>query len=257
MMPSPVCFISRPLVAPSAVRTIRSCTCSMASAISSPRRCVMLVEPTMSVNRTVRVPGSRPAFPGRRAAPALSLSAAPMNASARSGVTFRIRAAASPWASRCTASAAFALGAVQRQKILPCFSFTQYLTYSTPCFPWTLRSSRCAFATSSEVTPGTSWMSIYMGMAAPPDPEWHRLHQTSAAAPSRRILNSPPADRDVRRVHQRLVDDAVALGEAQQRRQLLIRRVGIQRELQANVPEADRGVLRDAERAAEVEVTLR
>src|SRR5882757_9346945 len=53
-----------------------------------------------------------------------------------------------------------------------------------------------------------------------------------------------------------LVDDAIALRELEQLIELLLRRVGLDVEAQADLREADRRVLGDAERAAEVEVAL-
>ena len=81
----------------------------------------------MSVNSTVRVPVSCSPLPGRSAAPDPSISAAPMKASAISGVTSMIRAAPNWCAAMWTACAASAVGAVHRQKTLPFFSFSQYL----------------------------------------------------------------------------------------------------------------------------------
>ena len=71
MMPSPVCLTSRPRLSPSASRTIWSWTPSIAIAASSPWREHISVEPTMSVNMTVRTPVSRWSrlAPGTSAAP--------------------------------------------------------------------------------------------------------------------------------------------------------------------------------------------
>src|SRR5690242_5869402 len=65
-------------------------------------------------------------------------------------------------------------------------------------------------------------------------------------------------ERDVqlRAVVERLVDDAVALGQLEQRGELLVVGVRVQLEAQADVPEADGRLLVDAERAFEVEVAL-
>ena len=57
-MPSPVCLISRPPYASSPRRTSASCTRTSSSAALSPRRAVISVEPTMSVNMTARSPES-------------------------------------------------------------------------------------------------------------------------------------------------------------------------------------------------------
>src|SRR5580698_7124105 len=58
MMPSPVCLISRPPYASSPRRTSASCARTSSSAALSPRRPVISVEPTMSVNMTARNPES-------------------------------------------------------------------------------------------------------------------------------------------------------------------------------------------------------
>src|SRR6266704_742675 len=57
MIPSPVCFTSRPPNADNASRTIVSCTPRIASAASSPSDCVNVVEFTTSVNSTVESRG--------------------------------------------------------------------------------------------------------------------------------------------------------------------------------------------------------
>ena len=57
MMPSPVCFTSRPFSPANAARTMESWTPTIVIAASSPSRCVRLVDPTISVKSTVRVPG--------------------------------------------------------------------------------------------------------------------------------------------------------------------------------------------------------
>ena len=59
-----------------------------------------------------------------------------------------------------------------------------------------------------------------------------------------------------RRPRERLEHDAVALGQAQERGELVLARVGVELEVQPHVLEADRRLLVDAERAAEVEVAL-
>src|SRR2546430_16314189 len=55
---------------------------------------------------------------------------------------------------------------------------------------------------------------------------------------------------------ERLVDDAIALRQLEQLRDLLGARSGIQLEPQPDLPEADRRFLGDAERSAEVEIAL-
>ena len=62
---------------------------------------------------------------------------------------------------------------------------------------------------------------------------------------------------DRRAALERLVDHAIALGELEQLVELLLRRVGVDVEAQPDLREADRRVLGDAERAAEVEVAFR
>ena len=57
-------------------------------------------------------------------------------------------------------------------------------------------------------------------------------------------------------MRQRLEHDAVPFGEAQKRGKLLLRRVGIERELQSYALEAYRYFLREAQRSAEVEITF-
>src|SRR4051794_131629 len=63
-------------------------------------------------------------------------------------------------------------------------------------------------------------------------------------------------DRQGRRRCQRLVDDAVALGQTQQRLQLLVTGVGVEVEVGANRCKSDRCLLVDAKRAAKVQVPL-
>ena len=65
------------------------------------------------------------------------------------------------------------------------------------------------------------------------------------------------ARRQRRSARERLIDDAVALGQLLQRRKLLVVGVGVELERQADLAEADRRLTIDAERAAEVEVALR
>src|SRR5207253_3153958 len=55
---------------------------------------------------------------------------------------------------------------------------------------------------------------------------------------------------------ERLVDDAIALRQLEQLRDLLGGRSGIQLEPEPDLPEADRRFLGDAERSAEVEIAL-
>src|SRR5580693_7357019 len=53
-----------------------------------------------------------------------------------------------------------------------------------------------------------------------------------------------------------LVDDAVALGELEELIELLLARVGVDRKGEPDLREADRGILGDAEGAAEIEIAL-
>ena len=53
-----------------------------------------------------------------------------------------------------------------------------------------------------------------------------------------------------------MVDDAVPLRQAQQRGELFLRCIGVERELQPYVLEADWSVLGHAQRSAEVEITF-
>ena len=57
-------------------------------------------------------------------------------------------------------------------------------------------------------------------------------------------------------LRQRLVYDAIPFGQAQQRRHLFVRGIGVERDDEADALEADRDVLGDAERAAEVEIAF-
>ena len=56
---------------------------------------------------------------------------------------------------------------------------------------------------------------------------------------------------------ERLQHHTIALGELHERVELVLRRVGVELEVEPDVGEADRRVLRDAERAAKVEIALR
>src|SRR5688572_30027581 len=80
----------------------------------------------------------------------------------------------------------------------------------------------------------------------------------SAAPPQRAAFLDSGAsrDREGRRLAQRLRDDAVALSQLEQRGDLVFGRVGVEIEAQADGLEANRRVLRHAERAAKVEVAF-
>ena len=86
-----------------------------------------------------------------------------------------------------------------------------------------------------------------------------RDDQRRAALLERNVkARSAPGQRaaQFRAVVQGLEDDAIALGQLQQLVELLLRRVGVDLEAQADRPEADRRRLVDAERAAEIEIAL-
>src|SRR3954449_7403108 len=63
-------------------------------------------------------------------------------------------------------------------------------------------------------------------------------------------------DRDLRPVLDGLIDHAIALGELEQQIELVLRRISVDVEAQTDLGEADRGLLVDAERAAEIEIAL-
>src|SRR6185503_7268581 len=88
-------------------------------------------------------------------------------------------------------------------------------------------------------------------------PETARARQ-NAAQPRQGAFRDSGASRDREggRLAQGLRDDAVTLGQLEERGDLVFRRVGVELEAQADGLEAYRGVLRDAERAAEVEVAF-
>src|SRR5580698_5609804 len=64
------------------------------------------------------------------------------------------------------------------------------------------------------------------------------------------------ANLDRRSVFQCLIDDAITLGEFEQLIELVLVRVGVDIKAQANLRKANRRILGDAERAAEIEITL-
>src|SRR5712692_2156677 len=61
---------------------------------------------------------------------------------------------------------------------------------------------------------------------------------------------------DLGRLAQGLVDDAIALGQADQRRQLLLAGAGVQVEVQPDALKADGHFFGDAQRAPEIQVAL-
>src|SRR5690349_2123582 len=79
----------------------------------------------------------------------------------------------------------------------------------------------------------------------------------AAPPPFRQELRAPgDARRHRGRLAEGLEDDAVALGQLEQRVEAVLRLVGVELEAQAQVGEADRRGLVDAERAARVEVAF-
>ena len=62
---------------------------------------------------------------------------------------------------------------------------------------------------------------------------------------------------DLGRMTQRLVNDAVSLGQTNQRSELLFGGVSIQIEIQSNLLEADGHVLGNAERATKIKIAFR
>ena len=56
---------------------------------------------------------------------------------------------------------------------------------------------------------------------------------------------------------QGLVNNAVAFGQTKQCRDLLFARIGVQIEVQSNLLKTDGHILRDAERAAKIEIAFR
>src|SRR6266545_7797884 len=102
---------------------------------------------------------------------------------------------------------------------------------------------------------GLSWMNYRgcsVGSLSPLRGARERHRDRGATGKSRAI--HPHLDR--RAALERLVDHAVALGELEQLVELVLRRVGLDVEAQADLRETDRRVLGDAERAAEVEIAF-
>src|SRR5206468_12992272 len=64
-------------------------------------------------------------------------------------------------------------------------------------------------------------------------------------------------DADVGRMTQRLVNNAVALGQTKQRSELLFGSISVHIEMQSNLLEADRHIFGDAKRTTKVEIALR
>src|SRR5262249_15013767 len=68
-------------------------------------------------------------------------------------------------------------------------------------------------------------------------------------------LLTAEADVDPRPALDGLIDDAVALGELEQLIELFLRRIGVDIEAEPDLRKADRRVLGDAERTAEIQIT--
>src|SRR5262245_18974152 len=84
-----------------------------------------------------------------------------------------------------------------------------------------------------------------------------RLRTRGGAQPSHaQFSRAVHAHFDGRPALDGLVDHAIALGQLEELVQLLLRRVGVEIERQADLREADRRVLGDAERAAKIEIAL-
>src|SRR5262249_5763556 len=85
-------------------------------------------------------------------------------------------------------------------------------------------------------------------------PRWREAAAGSAARCSASRAVELHLDRGA--ASERLVDDAIALGELEQRVELVRRRVGLDLEAQANRRKTDRRILGHAERAAKVEIAF-
>src|SRR4029078_8358481 len=125
-------------------------------------------------------------------------------------------------------------------------------------------SAMCALATSAAVAPGTSWMSMYIGIsisgnAGKPSPMRLQALRRLRRRGTRRLQATSAAlvgQGDLGRLAQRLKDDAIALGQAQQSAQLVFRRIGVQIEMEADALKSNRGVLGDTQRAAKIEIAF-
>jgi len=123
MMPSPVCFTSRPRLSFSARRTRASWARTISTARASPTRAVMAVDSTISVNMMARSAASK-------ACSALAPAGAgsetrPRKASTAERSTSITSVATLPCASWCTRIAVSESSASMRQKPLPLASSNQ------------------------------------------------------------------------------------------------------------------------------------
>src|SRR5438876_5114695 len=119
-------------------------------------------------------------------------------------------------------------------------------------------SARCAFATASAVAPWTSWMSMYIGMSISGKGGVDMTGRSARRFPVA-PLSGPghvTGNGHGRRLAQRLIDDAVALGQAHERAQLIFGGIGIQVEGETDALKADGGVLDHTERAAKIEIAF-
>ena len=62
---------------------------------------------------------------------------------------------------------------------------------------------------------------------------------------------------DLGRVAQRLINNAIALGQTKQRSELLFGSISVHIEMQSNLLEADRHILGHAKRTTKIEIALR
>src|SRR5438034_2351111 len=86
-----------------------------------------------------------------------------------------------------------------------------------------------------------------------------RAYQKNGSASIARTsaeLRTSELDLDGRTAPERLIDDAIALGKLEQLFELILRRVGVDLEAQANRGKSDRRLLGHSERTAEVEIAL-
>src|SRR5262245_54826804 len=81
-------------------------------------------------------------------------------------------------------------------------------------------------------------------------------HSPQPASLAGRSLDAFQLQVDRRPVPDRLINDAVALGKLEELVELFLRRIGIEIEAQPDLGKADRRILGDAERAAEVEIAF-
>ena len=127
MIPSPVCFTSRPRAATSARRMIRSCSVSKTSQAGCPTSLRSAVEPCRSVNRIVR----KALETWARSTGSWIL---PRNRRTASSETVMISLAINPCDSRWTACMSPGVGALARQNVASLSASNQYDRNCTPNF---------------------------------------------------------------------------------------------------------------------------